>query len=332
MLFSAANNVKMEEVRNYIAISSSMKFEHVEPHIDNAERDFIKPLLGDSLYAELQDFYDIMPVDNPTEVQIATKELLQLVQRSLIHLAYWIGFDFLNVEVSDSGFRRIESDKVKGLYRYQEENLRAYFKTNGFNGLDDALEFIDENIVSFNEFKLSPNWTQLKQAFIPDTKTFDGIYGINNSRLTFLRLKQFMKINEDFEIKKALGETIYNYMKAQMVLDAPEAKAKALLPYIQKPLAYLSVADLMLESGADLSEKGLYFSQTVSTTNNDTEVKPADKDRVVALANKNRLIGSTYLEALKRYLVDHADDWPDYSQQTGSVFTRDNTDKKTFWA
>jgi len=43
-----------------------------------------------------------------------------------------------------------------------------------------------------------------------------------------------------------------------MVKDEPAAKVLAILPYIRKPIAYLSTAMLMEESGADLTEKAQY--------------------------------------------------------------------------
>jgi hypothetical protein len=117
-----------------------------------------------------------------------------------------------------------------------------------------------------------------------------------------------------------------------MVKDAPAAKVVKLLPFIRKPLAHLSVAMLMEESGADLTEKGLFFEATQGGFNSDAKKEPADKERVLMLVGRARRIGDEYLEGLKRFFMDNLSDWTDYSQQTGSVLRRDNNDKKTFWA
>lgn len=326
MLFNTIN-----EIQEYIAIGVGTDFNKLKPHIANAETAYMRPLLGSDLFDELQEFYDDMPSDNLSEVQEATKELIGKVQKSLIHLAYWMGFQVLNSTISDSGFKRTESEKQKSLFHYQEDELKDYFKNAGFNAMDEVLEYIETNITHFNEFKLSTNWTVLKSAFIPTTKVFESIIYINNSRLTFLRLKSYSTLVEDMEIRPILGTAIFDEVKTEMVKDAPAPKVLALLNYIRKPIAYLSTAMLMEESGADLTEKGLYFESTSATTVSGKNKQPADADRIAMLAAKNRNRGNNYLDQLKSYLASNASEWPTYSGQTGSVLRRDNTGKKTFW-
>jgi hypothetical protein len=307
-------------------VSQASNFDNLVPHLANAERDYLIPVIGQPMYDELQEFYEATYPDDPTEVQEKTKELLNLCQSAVAHIAYWIGFDLLNTHISD-GFKRTETDKIKGLFKYQEENLKSYFRTNGFNGLDSVLKYLEENIASFGEFKASDAYTVLKSAFIPNTDIFNSIVFINKSRLTFLRMKPHIQLLEDTEIVPLLGSVAFAELKDEMEKDSPDAKMMAILPYIRKPLAFLASALLMEESGADLQDNGLYF-----TTSNDTERKPSETDRIAVLVNRNRNLGNAYLDQLRSYLVAHAADWPDVATSTGKVLRRDNTNKKTFWA
>lgn len=326
----------LAEVQEYITVGNGTEFKRLMPHIKAAENAFIKPGLGMSMYEELQEFYDENPevVDNEQELTApeAMKELLGKVQNSLIHLAYWMGFQVLNASISDNGFKRSESANLKGLYKYSEDELKEYFKTAGFNAMDDVLEYIELHIEHFNEFKLSPNWTIMKKSFIPSTKILNEIIPINNSRLTFLRLKPNMELVEDIEIMPVLGQAIFDEIKTEMVKDAPADKVKAILPYLRKAIAYFSTSLLMEESGADLTEKGLYFESTTAVFANDKNKQPANSERIALLAARNKNLGNIYLDQLKGYLVSHATEWPQYSGQKGSVLSRDNRDKKTFWA
>lgn len=326
MLFKTIN-----EIREFLPIGVGNDFNRLKPHIENAEIKYIKKLLGTSMYDELLEFYtDVMPTypDTPTEVQEATKELLQKVQHSLIHLAYFIGFDFLNASISDAGFHRTESDRTKGLYKYQEDNLRQYFSDSGFNGLDNCLVFIEDNITHFNEFKLSANWTELKESFLPTVSAIEKIpYNIHNSRLIYLALRPHVAYAEDTQIKKVLGETIYAEVKTEMVKDSPSERVTKLLPYIRKPLIYLSAALLMEETGATLDNRGLFFEETAATFPSNNIKKPSDPDVVAARVNRERVKASNYLEDLKAQLIEN---WEEFEGESG-VFSRDNTDKKTFW-
>jgi hypothetical protein len=318
------------EIKEFLPIGVGNDFNRLKPHIENAENKYIKPLLGTSMYDELLEFYETDYPENPTDVQLITKELQEKVQHALIHLAYYVGFDFMNVEVSDMGFSRSESEHTKGLFKYQEDNLRNYFSQSGFNGLDDVLVYLESNIDSFSEFKASSNWTTLKESFLPTVSVIEAIpYNIHSSRLIFLALKSHVAYAEDTDIAPILGSTIYAEVKAEMVKDDPSAVVTALLPYIRKPLIYLAAASLMEETGATLDEKGLFFQETSATSPDNKIRKPSTVDVVSRRVLLARVKASGYLEALKNELIAN---WGDtYSGQTGTLPKRDNTDKKTFW-
>ena len=329
----------IDEIKQFLAVGAGTDFNRLKPHIQNAETAYLRPLLGNGLFKELQDFYD-NPPETPLEGEnILFSELLSLVQRTLIHLTYWSGFQVLNATISDGGFKRTETEKVKSLFKYQEVELKEYFKTTGFNGLDEILFYLEMEIkkseaesVNFKSFVDSDAWTILKSSFIPDTNTFNSIVFINQSRLTFLRMKSPMQLVEDLDIKTLLGETIFDEIKTEIIKQEPAAKVLAILPYIQKALVYLATALLMEESGADLTEKGLYFDSTDAYNNLMTNKQPSESDRISFLAKRNKAIGQNYLEQLKSYLIANATDWPTYCGQTGNLLRRTNTDKKSFWA
>lgn len=331
MLLSKANNAKMQEVKSFVPVSAASDFDTLKPHIANVERDYLIPVIGQEMYNELQAFYDGTDAGSSgTDEKL--EELLHLVQSAVLHIAYWVGYDLLNVQVSDSGFKRTESDTVKGLYKYQDENLKAYFRTNGFNGLDTVLKYLEENINEFASFATSFAYTVIKSAFIPQTDIFDRIVYINKSRLTFLRLKPHIQLVEDTDIAPILGPVAYAFVKTEMVKDNPAEKVTSLLEYIRKPVAYLASALLMEESGADLKDNGLYFESTIAISNNDSQRNPANAERIQILVNRNRTVGNAYLDQLRSYLVANAADWTDVTPSTGKVFRRDNKEKKTFWA
>ena len=328
----------IDEIKQFLAVGAGTDFNRLKPHIQNAETAFLLPLLGPVLYSELQSFYDTPP-DSPAANSILFSTLLSIVQRTLIHLTYWSGFQVLNATISDGGFKRTENEKVKSLFKYQEVELKEYFKTTGFNGLDEILFYLEMEIkksegetVNFKSFADSDVWTILKSSFIPDTSTFNAIIFINHSRLTFLRLKSSMQLVEDLDIKPVLGETIFNEIKLEMVKKTPSAKVSAILPHIQKAIAYLATALLMEESGADLTEKGLYFESTSSENNLVQNRQPSESDRINFLSKRNKGIGQNYLERLKSYLIANPTDWPAYSGQSGNALRRNNNDKKSFWA
>jgi hypothetical protein len=329
----------IDAVRKVLKISSSVDFDVLKPVLESVDREFLRPVLGAPMHDTLQAFHDsgtvqsIPPGCSSEELALAMGKLLKLAKSAEIHLAYWYGFDLLNVQIMNDGFKRTETEKVKGLFKYQEDNLKEFFKHAGFNGLDTMLEYMDGNDrLCFPEFHESETGKQLKEMFIPRTDIFDQYYYLGNSRLLFMRLKPHMKVVEDLRIKIVLGNTNYNFIKSEMVKEEPEVKVSAILPFIRRPISYFSTALLMEETGSDLSDKGLVFEGIKSNYNDHSNKGPSNESRIIAMIQRNKNLGDSYLSILRNYLLENAEYWNGYTQPRSGIVNRDNKGKKTFWA
>jgi hypothetical protein len=281
-------------------------------------------------FNELAQHYEIDKPEELTDEWVVRLELIKKLQFAIIHLAFHLGFDFLNVSVTDAGFQRVETDRTKGLFKYQEDSIKIFFAETGFNALDDALEYIGKNSELFLNFKESELFPKLKQMFFPTVKSIEEVpFNIQRSRLIFLALQPSIAYIEDTAIRPVLGETIFTALKEEMVKDIIEDKFTLLLDYIRKPLIYLSSAMLMEETGATLGDKGLYFAKNEDQQRAKVVRAPSTEERIAVLVNRNRNIGNNYLEMLKTFLTDN---FEEYSGQKGSAYNRDNYNKKTFFA
>lgn len=328
MLFTS-----IEEIKKYISVSVASKWDTIKPILEVVSREFMRPVMGAAMYDELQEFYTTDPAPAPGETTDAMNELLALAQSAEIHLAYWYGYDVLNVFISASGFKRTETEKEKGLYRYTEENLKLYFKNAGFNGLDSVLEYLEgDNKAIFTEYQASETAKALKLMFIPSTEIFNKIYFIGKSRLIFNRLGPFDKIVEETIIKPVLGEVNYDFIKSELAKDAPADKIALIMPYLRNAIPYFATAMLMQETGADLSDKGLVWEGTRSANSSHTESGPAELERVKMLIARNNALGESYLNSLRSFLLKNAADWDGYAGPPSRAFNRDNNGKKIFVA
>jgi hypothetical protein len=330
MLFKEVENAANEEIREYIPVSGNLAFSSMQPHIVAAERDYIRPLIGSATLTALDNYYNNEgsgEVDNPA----IWDGLVSRCQRAVINIAFFIGFDLLNIVIDDAGFGRTESDSRKSLYKYQEDNLRVMFKLNAFNGFDDILTYLHENISTFNDYASSDEYANFKTLFFRRTEDFDKVYNIGKSHLTFNRLKQYIRLTEDLELSKVFGPTLWAYIKTEIAKATPAAKVTALVPYIKNVLAYLSTAKLMSDTGADLTENGLYFTAWKAIEKSQSEISPSDRERVEKLISRNEMIGNNYMAAMKLYLSSNVTDWPTFENSSSYLHGRDNADKKTFW-
>ena len=329
MLFSTHEETFLTEIQEVLPVSSATSRDKIWPFLDQAERKYIRPLLS-TLYADVDKFYN----DNDnwtggsgddTEVYSG---LLSLIHSATINLAYFIGFDLLNVIASDAGFQQTgDNQGFKSLYKYQQDNLRTYFSETGYNGLDDMLTYIEENIEYFPQWEASAVNTARKTAIIKDADQFDALCFINRSRLTFLRLQRHMAEVIDFEIKPMLS-TVWAALLVELESDDPDIAYINLAAEIRKPLAYLSCAKLIEQTG-NLTDRGLFFEGKSSGSPDSNYKNPVTGPSAEEASETFCETGRRYLELLRQYLITNEFI---VTVAASAVYDRDNDYKKTFVA
>jgi len=316
MLFKDSLNIDAEEIKQYISVNVSLELDTVKPYITQAERKYIKRLLGTAQYNELLSYYNSTNISGSgsgSGTNLATPaklaELLEYVQLPLINLACYMGFDMLVTKLGNMGAYRAENDKQKGLYQYQEVSMKNTFKTSGFDALDDLLVYLEENKADFPNWLNSSAYTNTRLNFINSTSEFDQIYPINDSRLVFLTLKKYMRLIENSEIVGGICKTQFDEIKTQIAADSLSAANLALLPDLQTAVAYLTIARAANEMGLTWSDKGLYFEMNQE---NLKKQQPADTERIDAIVRNAKKTGMDALEAVREYMVNNIADYPLY--------------------
>jgi hypothetical protein len=332
MFFKEALNTEAGEIKDYISVNVSVNFDTIKPWIEIAEREYIKTLIGDDLYATLLAYYTAGTTSNSYY-----NNAIKYIQKALINLAYWRGFSLLIVKMGDQGAYRVENDKQKSLYKYQEIALKESFNKEGFNGLDYLLQYLEDNIDEFTDFKSSDNYTVFKGSFINTTKQFDDLYWIGQSRLVFLKLKRFMTRVEDFQVLPLLGRDYFDELKSQIKANTLSAANDAVVDIICKAVAPLSVAEGIHELSVNVTDKGLFFETRTNQYNDYEKQQVVLNEGLNGMLSNARLTGEKYLGYLKDYLHNNIDDYATYAasdeyDDTNTAHIRDNDSKKTFWA
>ena len=310
----------IDQVRGVIPINARVDFATLKPYIIVAEEKFLQPVLGDSFYKRLDE------LENPNEKEaVVVKKCISAVA----NYAMWHGFDMLNVTFDDSGFLR--SGKDSGLYRYQEENLKSRFKNDAFDHLDSLIEYLQNNVSEFSEFKNSDFYVETSGSFFKTTSEFNKIYNINNSRLVYLQIARFFDRVIDFEIIPTTGQELYERIKDEMKKDDGDDDIMKLVPYIKKALAFLAVAYGINELGLQVTEKGMFFE----TDEGDIKTTIASNELKEQIFTRVKNTGNSYKAMLWEFLRSNAEKYPEFTQLDDSIksnpFRRDNSGKKTFF-
>lgn len=303
----------IENITAVVPVNALNGFATFKPYIEKAER-WIKPVLSTDLYDKLG------------ASEQAESEALKLTRICIVNYAMWDGFDMLNVTHDDSGFRR--ASKEQSLYRYQEENLRAGFKSAAFDGIDALLEYLQSNIADYPEFEASTFYVSAKGSIFPDTSSFNKVYNIGNSRLVFLQLSAFFDRVIDFELRPVLTSALYESFIGNLSAEDSNADLSALLPMVRKVLAFYAVAYGVDELGLRVTDKGLYFDNEAASGNSHIQTQRAD---VESLRKKALLNAARYKAMLLEYLQAHSDKYDVSTEAKSNPYRRNNDGKKTAW-
>lgn len=341
MLFADIN-----EVRYVIQVNQATSFDRLAPHIQPAEREVLANAISPEVLDVIQAFHDdatktkitspkslvnvYKSFDNtkPADVEEANRILLWLCQYAIIHTAFFIGFDLLNALFTDGGHKRQESNEIKSLFKYQEDRIKDYYRTTGLNGIDTVIDFLERNVHIFTTYKAQSD--TYKARIIGSTREFQSVYDIQNSRLVYMALVPFINDAINLILEPELGKTNIDFIISEIVKTSPDAKVVALLPYIRPVLAFYAVVDLMRNSGAEITEKGLFFRGLKAISNSDLYM-PADKPRVDSLIMSRIQVADSYLSRLKQFMLASTA-WQLPLNPRSKAITRDNTNKKSFVA
>lgn len=296
----------VEEIQDILPVSKTLTYNKIAPFISDAEDD-LKKVISSEFYNEL---------DNYTGVDANFIQAIKLLQDSIAYTAYFKGFDIMNATFSNQGIHRIESDAEgagkKALFQRQEENLKNTFKVQGYNKLDKALIFLEDNKASFPIWTASDNYTLALRNFINSTEEFNNIYNIENSRLIFLKLRNFQRLAEDFTVLPLIGRAFFDELKFQIADSSIAGYNKAFLEFLQPAVAYSTINKGGQNLVYNLKDFGIIANTNVSNTANFKETSKITEEATNSLLNSAKKIADNYIQICAAYLKENINEFPTY--------------------
>ncbi|TQI71812.1 hypothetical protein JM79_2761 [Gramella sp. Hel_I_59] len=233
----------IEDFKKYVTVNDSFDFAIIQPYLKRVDRKHIKPLIGNALYDSIG-----------AAQEGKSQEVLELLQEASANLAMFSFSMVGKVQITSSGFliSQGQNNQVAGWAEMRD--MRRNFIKTGSEAIDEALKIMEENEASFQEWVGTEGYTTFKELFTRRTETFNRYFIIQNSRLTFLRLKpNLLKVEKKF-FRGLLGTETVNLIKAGATPEAKEA-----LKLAQAAQVPLCVAEVAKEGIFTLNEKGIVF-------------------------------------------------------------------------
>ena len=319
-IFNCDNETLNAELHKYIPVSAGLEAETIAPSLSSAYMLFVHPLLGEELSSAVQEVAGKVP---PSDKEAG---LLDALRMAVANLAFWYSYTELSVQITDQGFQRPEGETYKGLYKYQEDALKAGFKNKGFNALDRFLELLDKNPGMFPEglYAGSPAAQARADSLVRNVEEVDRYYFINGSYLVFLRLLPHFKTAALTELRPLLGLPLFSRLGKGEGEGVEELRRQCL------PVVVLAAVAELIETTGSLTDRGLYYASLMPSSGSTLQAQPADvEQRGMALGQIRRSL-EAYKDALTYALRESLGD--DFPGRPAEAYDRDNTHKRTFWA
>jgi len=302
----------IDDVKQYVSVNKNLTIASVQPYITQAERKYIKPILGDLLYED----YITTPPTNETELKT-----YNLFREASANLAWFLYLPLANVQVSDSGISVAEGTNFKAAEWWQIRDLRRSFIEAGFNAIDESLKIMEANETIFDPWAETEGYTIFKELFVNRTDIFQRWFNINSSGRTFLSLRPYLlETHHQYFTSKFNTETL------NTINEAAETVHKQVLALLQAAQVNYALVKAIQSGAFDVSANGLQprlseLPNSKTNTYNEVQTENLKQQRLTA-AEQYYKQAITLIEA-------HPTSFTDYTVKENATFVNPKNTKST---
>lgn len=194
--------ITTEQAKKHLKLNTSLSKDNFAPFIPDAERKYIKPFLGEELFS-LIDAY----ASNPIELESPRlAALFPYVEVALSRFTLLIAAPSLDLHVGEQGFGVISSGSIAPASRDRVRDFMASIEKLAWDNIEDMIRFLENNKDDYSEWVQSEAFTMHTKNLINSAVQFSKFVDIEESRLTFHRLRQDMANVEDRWVKTLISE------------------------------------------------------------------------------------------------------------------------------
>lgn len=302
------------DLRLYAKVNFNFTFDLAVPAIRQAERDYIRPALGEALYADLQAHYD----GSGSGGESVMDTILQKAQEALGLLSMKILLPMHDVQVSDAGLHVTVSDTHKSPYAWQIANKLEAYHFAGLSALEDLLVYLEEHGGSLESWTGSEAFLHYNDSLLRNAVEFQHELSINGSRVTYVDLKPALRRAWDLDMKPVLGADFCDELIAHLQSEDSDSGASdakdAAIAKLRPALAYLAIAQAT-EITFRRVNSGLVSTRLEPDRNNN--VDEVDKSGSSDLRRNAYATGMALLAQAHGWLDAHYTSFPTYADGPG---------------
>lgn len=205
------------------------------PDTSIAESKYLVPLIGQTLYDQINDKINADPVEALTDEETA---LLVYMRRVSAYFAYLEDLGTDNAKITDNGIRSAESAGLPRAFGWSYKELKNDLQSKAWDSVEVLLKFLFENKADYEAWTDSDEYKSINGLIIKSGIDFDAHYKLFQPLRTFYSLKGLIDEVQEELIEPAIGEDLLNYF---ISLADPSDDEKKILKLLKKSTAYMVI-------------------------------------------------------------------------------------------
>jgi hypothetical protein len=311
----------IDDFQARVRVSKDFTFSKLRPWLQQAEQQYIQPILGPVFLQELDDHFTGSDDDAVLDAVLAE------AQAALALFGMYLAIPALSLKMEDTGLHALSNDQYKSPYQWQVGDYRDSYLQAAYAAVERLYAVLEANRTnsSLASWRDSNAYSEYHDSLLRNAKEFSGVFSIGYSHITYVDLKPGIQRAQDMVLRKVVGEDFYDSLVARLAdddssesdYDAGEFEDIA-IKKLRPALAQLAVAhstEVLFKTvnGSLLS--------TRYDGNGSTDVKVIDDRLHNAFAvgvRKNAMdMGMKLLSIAHAWLDRHADNLPLYKDGPG---------------
>ena len=295
----------VDDIKKYVSVNKNIAWESIQPYITQADRKYIKPLIGDLIY---DDYAETEPTG--TELKV-----YKLLCEASSNLAWFIYLPLASVNVGDNGISVSSGEHYQAADWRQLNDLRRSLLDAGFQALDEALKIMEANEDDFLPWPETEGYTIFKELFVKRTDTFNRWFNIGNSRRTFTALRSYM-----LEVYHQNFASLFNTETLTLINNADSESAEAVqlaLEYLQAAQVSFTVSKAVDSGSFLLTESGMYQKQEDFPG---YKMNPLNAMQLNSLKMDRLVAADEYLKKAFEVIEANLTDFPNYETKAAITF------------
>lgn len=298
---------------------SQVNYESIKSTIATAENKYLVPLLGAEQYAELNDAFQ---ADPGTPLTAPLAKLLEYCRKVVGPYTCVNWAPKADLQLSDSGAQRFESETNKSAFQYQIRNYIEANQQEGDEAAEALLQFLDANKTDYPLWVSGTGNKLYRDLFIRSGGEFHQLFTTAAPYSNYWQLRSFFKDVEEGTLRIFLGETIYTGLKTKTTSGtALTTQEDELMFCIKKSLAALAVARGFPFVNIRMDGAGLTQAGGVGGTDDKLRSRNLASDNALASFVKNaESIGQQWLKNTEAFIKRNPLAFPDWRTEPQKTF------------